>query len=173
MEVPVPSQGHCGFPSFPVVDWFCLFVDLWVLPFPLEDCSMFGNFVITLICDWIMVFRQCSIFCLCFSFYYVHWLQRGCLCRLYVVRPVVLVVDELYIIPEHLILLPFLSGFESLVVFFLSTNVGLFGHFLWPIVFSALLLLFSNISSNCYLRFVFKCRHFFDTESFGFVMYNL
>ena len=46
---PVPSQGHCGFPTFPVVDWFCLFVDLWVLPFPLEDCSMFGNFVITLI----------------------------------------------------------------------------------------------------------------------------
>jgi hypothetical protein len=29
--MPVPSQGHCGFPSFPVVDWFCLFVDLWVL----------------------------------------------------------------------------------------------------------------------------------------------
>ena len=32
--MPVPSQVHCGFPSFPVVDWFCLFVDLWVLPFP-------------------------------------------------------------------------------------------------------------------------------------------
>jgi hypothetical protein len=47
--MPVPSQGHCGFPSFPVVDWFCLFVDLWVLPFPLEDCSVFGNFVFTLI----------------------------------------------------------------------------------------------------------------------------
>ena len=47
--MPVPSQGHCGFPSFPVVDWFFLFVDLWVLPFPLEDCSVFGNFVITLI----------------------------------------------------------------------------------------------------------------------------
>jgi len=24
--MPVPSQGHYGFPSFPVVDWFCLFV---------------------------------------------------------------------------------------------------------------------------------------------------
>ena len=48
LEIPVPSQGHTGFPSFPVVDWFCLFVDLWVLPFPLEDCSVFGNFVITL-----------------------------------------------------------------------------------------------------------------------------
>ena len=35
--------------SFPVVDWFCLFIDLWVLNFPLEDCSVFGNFVITLI----------------------------------------------------------------------------------------------------------------------------
>jgi hypothetical protein len=30
-------------------NWFCLFVDLWVLPFPLKDCSVFGNFVITLI----------------------------------------------------------------------------------------------------------------------------
>jgi hypothetical protein len=45
----VPSQGHCGFPSFPVVDWFCLFADLRVLPFPLEDCLVFSNFVITLI----------------------------------------------------------------------------------------------------------------------------
>ena len=47
--MPVPSQGHCGFSSFPVVDWFCLFVDFWVLPFPLEDCSVFDNFVVTLI----------------------------------------------------------------------------------------------------------------------------
>ena len=47
--MPVPSQGHCGFPSFQVVDWFWLFVDLWVLPFSLEDCSVFGNFVIIFI----------------------------------------------------------------------------------------------------------------------------
>jgi hypothetical protein len=52
LEMPVPSQGHWGFPSFLVVDWFCLFVDLWVLPFPLEDCSVFDNFVITLI-QWL------------------------------------------------------------------------------------------------------------------------
>ena len=25
LEMPVPSQGHYGFHSFPVVDWFCLF----------------------------------------------------------------------------------------------------------------------------------------------------
>ena len=37
------------FPSFPVVDWFCLFIDSWVFTFSLEDCSVFGNFVITLI----------------------------------------------------------------------------------------------------------------------------
>ena len=49
LEMPVPSQGHYGFPTFPVVDWFCLFVNLWVLPFLLEDWSVFGNFVITLI----------------------------------------------------------------------------------------------------------------------------
>ena len=48
LEMPVPSQGHYGLPSFPVVDWFCLFIYLWVLTFPLEDCSEFGNFVITL-----------------------------------------------------------------------------------------------------------------------------
>jgi hypothetical protein len=35
LEMPVPSQGHCGFHSFPVVDWFCLFIYLWVLTFPL------------------------------------------------------------------------------------------------------------------------------------------
>jgi hypothetical protein len=38
-------RTKCGFPSFPVVDWFCLFVDVWILSFPLEDCSVFGNFV--------------------------------------------------------------------------------------------------------------------------------
>ena len=43
------KSGPLRFPSFPVVDWFCLFIDLWVLTFPLEDCSVFGNFVITLI----------------------------------------------------------------------------------------------------------------------------
>ena len=47
--LPVPSRGHCGFPSFQVVDWFCLFVDLWVFTFPLEDCSVFVNFVIILL----------------------------------------------------------------------------------------------------------------------------
>ena len=49
LEMPVPSPGHFGVHSFPVVDWFCLFICLWVLPFPLEDCSEFGNFVINLI----------------------------------------------------------------------------------------------------------------------------
>ena len=43
------SQDHYGFPSFPVVDGFCLFIYLWVLTFPLEDRSEFGNFVITLL----------------------------------------------------------------------------------------------------------------------------
>jgi hypothetical protein len=33
LELPVPSQGHYGFHSFPVVDWFCLFIYLWVLTF--------------------------------------------------------------------------------------------------------------------------------------------
>ena len=39
LEMPVPSQGHYGFHSFPVVDWFCLCIYLWVLTFPLLDCS--------------------------------------------------------------------------------------------------------------------------------------
>jgi hypothetical protein len=30
LEIPVPSQGHYGFYSFPVVDWFCVFIYLWV-----------------------------------------------------------------------------------------------------------------------------------------------
>jgi hypothetical protein len=47
LEMPVPSQGHYGFPSFPVVDWLCLFI--YFLTFPLENCPEFGHFVITLI----------------------------------------------------------------------------------------------------------------------------
>jgi hypothetical protein len=30
LEMPVSSQGHYDFHSFPVVDWFCLFIWLWV-----------------------------------------------------------------------------------------------------------------------------------------------
>jgi len=57
LEIPVPSQGHYGFHSFPVVDWFCLFIYLWVLTYPLEDCSEFGNFAITLINYFINVIK--------------------------------------------------------------------------------------------------------------------
>ena len=32
---PFLYQGHYGFHSFPVVDWFCLFIYVWVLTFPL------------------------------------------------------------------------------------------------------------------------------------------
>jgi len=50
------KSGPLRFPSFPVVDWFCLFVDLWVLIFPLGDCSVFGNFVITLMLRQVLTF---------------------------------------------------------------------------------------------------------------------
>ena len=35
LEMPVPSQGHYGFHSFPVDDLFCLFIYSRVLTFPL------------------------------------------------------------------------------------------------------------------------------------------
>ena len=63
--MPVPSQGHYGFHSFQIVDWFCLFIYLWVLTFPLLDCSEFGNFVITLTPYthiYPMLFNQYTIF---------------------------------------------------------------------------------------------------------------
>jgi hypothetical protein len=43
------KSGSLRFSQFSVVDWFCLFIYLWVLTLLLEDCSEFGNFVITLI----------------------------------------------------------------------------------------------------------------------------
>ena len=43
------KSGSLRFSQFSVFDWFCLFIYLWVLTLPLEDCSEFGNFVITLI----------------------------------------------------------------------------------------------------------------------------
>ena len=49
LEMPVSSQGHYGFHSFPCIDWFCLFIYLWVLTFPLLDCSEFGNLLLPLI----------------------------------------------------------------------------------------------------------------------------
>jgi hypothetical protein len=64
------AQDHYGFHSFPVVDWFCLFIYLWVLTFPLKGCSEFGNFVITLIFN---MFRLCTVFVyilkMCTSYY--------------------------------------------------------------------------------------------------------
>jgi uncharacterized membrane protein (DUF485 family) len=44
--MPVPSQGHYGFHSFPVVDWFCLFIYLWVW---LSLCKISRSSVILLL----------------------------------------------------------------------------------------------------------------------------
>ena len=44
--LPVPNQGHYGFHSFPVVDWFCLFIFLWVLTF---RCKIVRSSVILLL----------------------------------------------------------------------------------------------------------------------------
>ena len=41
--MPVPSQGHYGFHSFPVVDWFCLFM------FWLSLCKIVRSSVILLL----------------------------------------------------------------------------------------------------------------------------
>jgi hypothetical protein len=57
LEMPVPSQGHYGFTVFRLLTDFFLFIYLWVLTFPLEDCSKFSNFVITL-------FLICCKFCI-------------------------------------------------------------------------------------------------------------
>ena len=61
LEMSVPSQGHYGFHSFPVVYWFCLFIYLWVLTFPFGDHSEFDNFVITLISWNIFYVKACTI----------------------------------------------------------------------------------------------------------------
>ena len=47
LEMPVPSQGHYGFHSFPT-DFVCLYnYEFWLSL--CKNCSEFGNFVITLI----------------------------------------------------------------------------------------------------------------------------
>ena len=87
LEMPVPSQGHYGFHSFPVVDWFCLFIFLWVLTFPLEDRSEFGNFVIhvshreiSLNCkDRLISDQSFHIFDVCFDFCRRHGRQNNIL----------------------------------------------------------------------------------------------
>ena len=70
-----------GFHSFLVADWFCLFIYLWVLTFPLEDCSEFGNFVITLI----SCILNLSVFLIAFIFVFyaiifsplsIHWISE-------------------------------------------------------------------------------------------------
>jgi hypothetical protein len=73
LEMPVPSQGHYGFHSFPVVDWFCLFIYLWVLTFSLLDCSEFGNFVITLILSFSFQFNMAHSSQIETTMYKVGW----------------------------------------------------------------------------------------------------
>jgi hypothetical protein len=45
--MPVPSQSHYGFHSFPVVDWFCRSIYLWV--FLLSLCKIVRSSVILLL----------------------------------------------------------------------------------------------------------------------------
>ena len=47
LEMPVPSQGHYGFHSFPVVDWFCLFI--YNYEFWLSLCKIVRSSVILLL----------------------------------------------------------------------------------------------------------------------------
>jgi hypothetical protein len=47
LEMPVPSQGHYGFHTFPVVDWFCLFIYLY--EFWLSLCKIILSSVILLL----------------------------------------------------------------------------------------------------------------------------
>ena len=54
LEMPVPSQGHYGFHNFLVVDWFCLFINLWVLTFL---CKIVRSSVILLL----PLFKQLGI----------------------------------------------------------------------------------------------------------------
>ena len=71
--MPVPSQCHYGFHSFPVVDWFCLFIYLWVMTFPLGDCSEFVKFVITLICTF--SFGPCVVRSSIYRFWLSPWVS--------------------------------------------------------------------------------------------------
>ena len=73
--MPVPSQGHYGFHSFPVVDWFCLFIYLWVLTFPLGDCSEFVKFIITLICTF--SFGPCVVRSSIYRFWLSPWVSSN------------------------------------------------------------------------------------------------
>ena len=73
-------SGSLRFFTFPVVDWFCLFIYLWVLTLPLEDCSEFGNFVITLICRLLFAFSSFSfLYYIAFFFFFDLWLLITCL----------------------------------------------------------------------------------------------
>jgi hypothetical protein len=39
LEMPVPSQGHYDFHSFPVVDWFCVYI---LMSFDFPFVRLFG-----------------------------------------------------------------------------------------------------------------------------------
>ena len=83
---------YYGFHSFLVVDWFCLFIYLWVLTFPLEDCSEFGNFVITLIYLYLFTHR-----CVQHDFH-MRWCSR----RLALIQWVSYVEQDLLTLSEHM-----------------------------------------------------------------------
>ena len=76
LEMPVPSQGHYGFHSFPVVDWFFLFIYVWVLTFPLLDCSEFCNFFITLI-SITYNFVLSGFYTFCIQLCYISYVRKS------------------------------------------------------------------------------------------------
>ena len=58
LEMPVPSQGHYGFHSFPVVDWFCL---IYNYEFWLSLCKIVRSSVILLLPLYISMFHYIII----------------------------------------------------------------------------------------------------------------
>ena len=62
LEMPVPSQGHYGFPRFPVIDRFCLFMYLRNNNTVFEELELsIVDFTGNAIMSFSFLFKYCSV----------------------------------------------------------------------------------------------------------------
>ena len=104
--MPVTSQGHYGFHSFPVVDWFCLFIyEFWP-----SLCKIVRSSVILLLPLFTKDHGYVTFVVITIRTFTHPWLATGFVTR--ITRRVLHVQQELQTLPERPSSLPVFSGFR-------------------------------------------------------------
>ena len=126
--MPVPSQGHYGFHSFPVVEWFCLFIYLWVLTFVRLFGVRYFCFYPYLLTSFKICFLNSDFYAI--NIYLLIISDNGCIRRDCSIRGIVSRVGHVTDVPLKRCRNSVLKGTSWCTTSYLNLHVHVEKHFL-------------------------------------------